>query len=249
MNGLGGRPGPPARRRARPERRAARRALPVEPADAARAPLGLRRAAADEPAHASSRAAAPRGPRSPTRRSSSPWRRATSASATRSRSTATSSPRRARRSRPRGPSCTSTRTRAAAALALPARRDRPRARQPVDARRPARRRGRGAPERGDDRRPSACSASSRARLARSARAASPARCWPPPRRRASRPPAGCCPCERRPAPCLPDGRLQDACSARSRARSRTARWPSGRWPRRASRAGRNGWVNGCYCEG
>ncbi len=50
MNGLAGRPGPVARRRPRPERRAARRAVPVEPPDAAGAPLGLRRRAAHEPA-------------------------------------------------------------------------------------------------------------------------------------------------------------------------------------------------------
>ena len=50
VNGLGDVPGPAARRRARPERRAARRAVPVEPAAAAGAPLGVRRAAADEPA-------------------------------------------------------------------------------------------------------------------------------------------------------------------------------------------------------
>ena len=46
------RPGPAARCRARPRRGAARRALPVEPAAAAGAPLGLRRPAAHEPARA-----------------------------------------------------------------------------------------------------------------------------------------------------------------------------------------------------
>ena len=52
MNGLGDVPGTPARRRARRRRRAARHAVPVEPAAAARAPLGVRRPAADEPARA-----------------------------------------------------------------------------------------------------------------------------------------------------------------------------------------------------
>ncbi len=224
--------GRPARCRARRRRRAARRAVPVEPPAAARAPLGLRHPAADESACAllAPRSRARGAAR--TRRSSSRSPRATSASATRSRSRATSWSRRAASSHRAGPLLHLYCERGIAALALPPRRDRPRAGQPRHARRSARRRGREAARARARSPPSACSAWSRVRGARPARAASRARCSRPRRRRGSRPPAGCCRCARRPARCSP--RLPAArSSARSRGRSRTARWRSTRSPPRA----------------
>ena len=92
------RPGELARCRSRPGRVAPRDPLPVEPAAAARQYQGLRQPAADEPARALLACGRRRAPRCPTRRSSSRWRRATSASAIRSPSRATSSPRPARSS-------------------------------------------------------------------------------------------------------------------------------------------------------
>ena len=104
----GRRPRQAAGRRARRRRRSARRAVPVEPATAARSPLGPRHEAADEPARTLLAQRAPSAPPFPTRRSSSRSRPVTSESAIPSSSTATSWPPRARSSRRPVRCCTCT---------------------------------------------------------------------------------------------------------------------------------------------
>ena len=174
------RAGQPARRRARCRRRTARHAVPVEPAAAPGAPLGLRRPS--RPAslrslfslRGASRAALPDSPLElalaarylgigdPFALDRDELRRP-----------------RAGSSRQRVPLLHLYRERRRLALALPPRRDRPRARQPGDARRPARQGRRESCRARARSRPSGSSASSRARAARSARAASPAACCAP----------------------------------------------------------------------
>ena len=131
------------------------------------------------------------------------------------------------------------------ALALPPRRDRSRARQRLRARRSARRCHRELPGEGTIA-TSACSASSRARGAPSARGASPAACWRPgagAAGRRARPDAGARGHLRSAfGGCLHGAPADALADAREQRDGRCIQWP-----RRASRGGRSGWGNGCCC--